>query len=204
MAQLPYTGTREAYPSTAFNPIPRGIYQAVVTSSELCENSKQTGWLCKLTWQIVEGQYTNRLIFSQHNVQHNNTEAERIGRRELQDFADVMGIGVLNDSDQLLGNPINVKVDIETGNGKYQDKNIIAGVALNAESLGKPQPGTPQPGTPQASTRQEVRGISAQQMGGHSPNGQIPSAHVVAAGTFPATGARKPAAGNTRQSPFVE
>lgn len=193
MAQLPYTGTRDAYPSTAFDPIPKGIYQAVVTSSELCETKAQTGWICKLTWQIVEGRYANRLIFTQHNVQNKNPDAEVIGRRELQDFAEAMGIDVLNDTEELYGHPINVKVDIEPGNGKYRDKNVIAGVALNAESLGKSQPGTPQ-ASPRPAPSQRS-----------STNGQLPPAHVAAgAGGFPVTGARKPAAGNTRQSPFVE
>jgi hypothetical protein len=208
MAKLGYQGTREAYPSTSFDPVPTGVYQVVITDSEMCETKQKTGWYCKLTWQIVDGQFSGRLIFSQHNTHNPNPDAENIGRRELQDFADAVGLDRFEDSEQLHNKPIWVKVGIEVGTGSYRDKNIIKGVASapgkQTASL-ESQQDFEKRLADQGNQGFVTTGAMSAGSIGSSNGGRMPAAHVAAAaGHSQATGARKPAARNTRSNPFAE
>ena len=199
MAKLDYDGTSEEYAGGGFEPIPAGRYQAVVVDSQFIPTKVGTGRYCKLQWQIVDGPHAGRVIFSQHNTHNQSQTAELIGRQELRAFAVAMGVEPFSDTEQLHGRPVMIRVAIEEKDG-YAPKNVVKG----AYPVGKPQT---------YEDRLEKAAVAARRASmsnGSTPSlngGQTPAAHVAAAagaGTFQATGARKPAASNTRANPFVE
>ena len=126
MAKLGYTSSDTEYSSPEFTPIPKGDYPAIITTSEIAATKTGSGHYVKLTWQIIQGHFEGRIIFTQHNVINSNPDAERIGRGELQGFASAMGIGMFDDTDDLHSKPIIAHVTLEEDkSGKYQPKNTI-------------------------------------------------------------------------------
>lgn len=195
MAKLPYVSSAEAYPSARFDPLPKGQYQAVVVSSELCQTKAGNGYFVKLMWQIIEpGQYCNRTLFSQHNVANPNSDAEQIGRRELQDFATAMNVDQFDETDQLHGKPIVLRIGIEQDkSGQYAEKNKIVGVADVRPTQAVLTSNTSKP---------NAFASTGKMSAGNMPNG-APPAHVAAAASGSAT-AKRAAMGNTRSNPFAE
>jgi hypothetical protein len=216
MARLGYTASNEAYPQERFEPLPKGVYQAIIVASEV-KDSDKGGQYCKIQWQIIDPQYHGRIVYSQHNIFNHNPQAEQIGRRELQDIGRAVGLDEFEDSEELHGKPCMIKLKIEVDkNGKYADKNVLDGVVM-------PKPGTASQGNDQQFQRQVQQSASSprenttakpasQRQSSPASNGTrnrasngVPPAHVAAAATGQAAGVRPAAAaGNTRGNPFAE
>jgi hypothetical protein len=197
MAKLGYVSTNDAYPANEFKPIPAGKYPAIILHSELCTNKLGTGQYIKLKWQIVEGDYHGRVIFSQHNVFHQNPQVENIGRGELQSFAKAAGIDPLEDSEDLHGKPMLVFVSVRSDKtGNYGDQNEIK----RAEPYGDVPFDNPN-STPKSSFG---NGPTHQNRnGGGVAIGGTGASHTsgMSAGAMQQRAAARP---NTRSNPFAE
>ena len=68
MADLSGFDANQVEPTGDFDPIPAGKYLAVITDSEMKPNKAGTGRLLQFTFQIIEGEYQNRLIWTLHNL----------------------------------------------------------------------------------------------------------------------------------------
>ena len=205
MAKLGYTGTMNEYAPRDFEPIPAGKYAAIVTQSEV-GNTKTGGQFVKLQWQIVEGPCTGRVIFSQHNIFNANADAERIGRSELQGFADAVGIGELEDSEQLHGKPLIAHVSLEKDKtGHYPDKNDIKR-ASRYGSAGGAQPApksySPQQATNARSAQTSPSSTSRQGAPYQDQGARSASASNVAHQAR--NGGSQASMGGTRSNPFAE
>ena len=62
MADLRGFDANQVEPTAAFDPIPAGKYLAVITESEMKPTKAGTGHYLQLTFQILEGEYKNRLL----------------------------------------------------------------------------------------------------------------------------------------------
>ena len=58
----------EVEPSSSFDPIPAGWYQAIISNSEMKATRDGYGEYLSLTLQIIDGQYENRLVFARLNL----------------------------------------------------------------------------------------------------------------------------------------
>ena len=114
---------------TSFAPIPAGNYLAVVTSSEVKPLKSGNGTGVSLQFQIVDGQYANRRIYSNINIQHSNPKAEGIGQSQLSQLCHATGILQLKDTQELHNIPVNIKVKIRVAapGSNYDDQNDITG-----------------------------------------------------------------------------
>lgn len=110
-----------------FELMPEGEYLAVITESDVGENSKKTGQVLSLTREIIlPAEYKGRKVWQRINVQHESSEAQRIGQIELANVKAAVGFnGVLDDTLRLHNKPHGIKLKIEKGEGKYKDKNVV-------------------------------------------------------------------------------
>jgi hypothetical protein len=114
-------------PQKNYDPIPPNKYLCMITDAQVGSNSKNTGTLLKLTWEVIEdGPYKGAYIFDNLNVQHQNQKAQEIAQRQLSAICHATGQLMLTDTDQLLNKTAIVKVDIEQSEG-YSPKNITKG-----------------------------------------------------------------------------
>lgn len=103
----------ESKNSGTFEALPDGDYTVVCTDAEMKENKSGSGYHISATFEIIEGDFSERLIWATYNVQNSNDTAERIGRAELANLCKAIGIANPQDTDELLNKPLVVKVGID-------------------------------------------------------------------------------------------
>ncbi len=99
-------------PDEGFTPIPAGQYTAVITGSEMKKTNAGNGEYLSLTFQIIEGQYENRLIWTNLNIKNPNETAVKIAKGELSAICRAVDVLKPQDSSELHDIPllINIKV----------------------------------------------------------------------------------------------
>jgi len=130
--------------STDFDPIPANKYVAVITASQMKENKNKTGSYLELTFQIIEGDYKNRLLWARLSLNHPNETTAKIARGHLSAICKAIGVLTPRDSAELHNLPlvINVKVKKRTDNDELT--NDIKGFSKResvAAPVGQTKPG---------------------------------------------------------------
>lgn len=156
-------------PDTGFTLIPAGVYTAQITDSKVYPTKANTGTILELTFQILEGQQHNRLVWARINIQNANPKAEEIGKRQLSSICHAVGLLQLQDSTQLHGKPMKIRVKI-TKDDQYGDKNEINGFEAlgNNSSTHAPVTKAP-PSVPSAPPANASNGYAAQKQGSATP-----------------------------------
>lgn len=110
MANLQGFDANTVEPVNSLDPIPDGKYIAVITDSEMKPTKSGAGSFLQLTFQIVEGEYANRLLWVRLNLDNPNATAVEIARRELSAICRSVGVLVPSDSSDLHDLPCELKV----------------------------------------------------------------------------------------------
>lgn len=113
-------------PSAPSGPIPAGTYLAHVTESDLKSLKSGNGMGLSLTFVILDGEFVNRRIWTNLNVQHTNATAQQIGQQQLSALCRAVAVPRLQDTTQLHSKPVKITVKIRKQDG-YEDKNEITG-----------------------------------------------------------------------------
>ena len=117
----------EVEPSSSFDPIPSGWYQAIISNSEMKETRDGYGEYLSLTLQIIEGQYENRLVFARLNLKNANDKAVDIARKDLAAICRAVGVMSPQASEELHDIPLMIKVKVRPASGDYEASNDIGG-----------------------------------------------------------------------------
>ncbi len=118
----------EVEPQQSFEPLPAGVYIAEITDSEIVATKAGTGQMLKLTWKVLDGQYSGRLIFDRLNIANANPKAEETGQRQLSALCHSVGVLQLKDTAQLHALPCSVRVAVRKDEtGQYGDQNEVKG-----------------------------------------------------------------------------
>lgn len=126
MALFNFDATAIDPQQSSFDPLPAGVYVARVVDSDLRPLKSGNGTGLSLQFEIIDGQFVNRRVFANLNVQHTNDIAERIGQEQLAGLCKACGIPKLKDTQQLHNLPIKIKVKIRKDQtGQYEDRNEI-------------------------------------------------------------------------------
>lgn len=110
-----------------FDPIPAGWYPAIINSSEMKPTKDGYGEYLALTFQIVEGQYTNRLVFARLNLKNANEKAVQIARQDLAGICRATGIMQPSSSQEFHDIPMMIKIKIRPAKDGYDARNDICG-----------------------------------------------------------------------------
>ena len=128
MADLNFTFNADEYTEEdIFTPLPEGWYDAYIAASEVRENNNKTGYYTKLTFQVIGEKYRGRILFGYINHIHQNDKVQAIGRQQLSSICKATGQLVIEDSSQLHGIPMQIKVKIRPAEGNYSSSNEVKG-----------------------------------------------------------------------------
>lgn len=120
----------EVEPNQAFDLIPDGWVEAVISESEKKPTAKGDGKYLKLTLTIVDERYPNRLLWDNLNLENPNQKTVQIARGTLSAICRATGVLVLRDpsGSELHNLPMLVKVGHEERNDRPGEwKNVVKG-----------------------------------------------------------------------------
>jgi hypothetical protein len=139
MANLNGFNANDVDPATDFEPIPAGKYLAVITDSEMKPTKSGSGHFLELTFQVIEGPYKNRLLWSRLNLDNPNELAVQIARGELSAICRSIGVMQPKDSLELHNLPLQITVKCKKREDTGDLTNEIKGYAKKEAASGAPQ-----------------------------------------------------------------
>ena len=143
MAQLNFDATQVA-PDLGFETVPAGWYNAMIDESEMKPTKDGSGAYLQTRFNIIDGQYANRKIYMRLNLRNTNPVAQEIAYKQLSAIAHAVGVLHIQDSSQLHGLPMKIKVKLRKDpSGQYEDSNEISAIKnINEQvEMGSPQAG---------------------------------------------------------------
>lgn len=96
-----------------FSPLPAGWYTVRIADSGINTTKKGDGQYIKNRLDVIGPTHSGRVLFCNLNIRNPNPKAEEIGRQQLGDILRALGIASLNDTDQLIGGVLSVKVAVK-------------------------------------------------------------------------------------------
>ena len=139
MANLNGFNAANVEPAIDFEPIPAGKYLAVITASEMKPTKTGNGTFLELTFQVLEGQYKNRMLWSRLNLDNPNAQAVQIAQAELSAICRAVGVITPKDSIELHNLPLLVTVKVKKREDTGDLVNEIKGYAKKEAAVGQPQ-----------------------------------------------------------------
>jgi|TARA_Y100000310_G_scaffold299273_1_gene333987 hypothetical protein len=159
--QLNFDATSVA-PSQAMEPMVAGEYTGMITASELKETAKKKrgesalGTLIEFTWQIIDGPYKGRKLWSRINMQNDSKKAVEIGQEDLSAICHAVGVLKPAMSEDLHDKPVSLKV-------------VIAKSKLNGEPINEIKGYKPLAAAQQQQVQQQPAEQQAQPMASDTP-----------------------------------
>ena len=122
----------------AIDCVPAGTYVAVITESEMKPNRRGTGHYLELKFQIIEGPYRGRYLWTRLNLDHPNATVVQLARAELSSVCRAVGVLAPSDSAELHNLPLMIRVRCETRPDNGATINRITGYSKRQASQALP------------------------------------------------------------------
>jgi hypothetical protein len=120
-----------------FAPLPEGWYAAVINKAEIRDTKDKTGQYVAVRYDITGPTHQGRVVFGNINIKNKSTAAEEIGRQALGSIMRAIGLSRVDDTDQLIGGALQIKLSIRTQEG-YDPTNDVRGYkALEGAAMPK-------------------------------------------------------------------
>ena len=133
----------------SFEVLAPGWYAASITGAEVKATKSGTGQYLRVEYTISGPSGAGRKVWSNYNVRNENPKAESIGREQLAELCRCVGLARVNDTDQLLGCNVSVKLKVrEASNGYDAQNEVQAHKAL--EGSAPPAPAAAKAAAPKA------------------------------------------------------
>lgn len=149
MAFLGQTFSAQELPQDqgGFEPVPAGWYTASIAGAELRQTKAGTGEYIAVQYNITGPTHEGRVVFGNLNIRNPNPKAEEIGLRQLGEIMRCIGLASVQDTDQLIGGTLQIKLSIRTDpTGQYEPSNDVK--AFKAAGNGTPAPAPQQQSAP--------------------------------------------------------
>jgi len=127
MAYLGQTFNVADHVPSSPDPVPAGWYTAKITDAKVKDTKAGNGNFLEVTFSILGPSYEGRCVWGRFNLKNPNPQAEQIGQAQFMDMARAIGLEVVDDSDQLLGGELDIKVTVKKGDEQYSDSNDVKG-----------------------------------------------------------------------------
>ena len=95
-----------------FSPIPAGWYTAAIAGADIRQTKAGTGNYIAVRFDVTGPEYQGRVVWTNLNTRNPNPKAEEIGRQQLGNIMRAVGLTKLEDTDQLLGGNLAIKVSV--------------------------------------------------------------------------------------------
>jgi Protein of unknown function (DUF669) len=125
MAQLDFD-TDGIEPMQPLGALPAGTYDFVIADTEIKESKSGRGSYLQVVSNVVGGEMDGRKLFDRFNIQHENKQAEEIGRRQLSALCHAIGLLQVADSDEMLGREFRAEVKIDRNKETGAEGNKVA------------------------------------------------------------------------------
>jgi hypothetical protein len=124
--------SNEVEPATGrFELLPIDDYLAVITDSEMKDTKKlktngKPGRYLSLVFTVIEGDYKDRKVFVNLNLDNDNEKTVEIAQKDLSAICRATGILHPKDSSELHDKyPLVISVGIRKGSNGYEDSNYV-------------------------------------------------------------------------------
>jgi len=117
--------------SNNYDPVPEGWYNVVVHSAELKPTKDNSGQYINVRYDITGPTHQGRVIYDIINIKNKSSQAEEIGRQQLGNLMRAIGLAKVDDTDELIGGNIQVKVGIRQQEGYDPTNNVKAYKSLS-------------------------------------------------------------------------
>lgn len=125
MAQLNFNAAAVEPDKGVGDPVPSGWYIVAVDESDVKPTKAEGGFYLECRFNILDGAYQGRKLFARFNLRNANAQATEIGQRQLSALAHAVGVMMVNDSQDLHGKPLKVKVKVRPAKDDYEPSNDI-------------------------------------------------------------------------------
>lgn len=139
MANLGNFNAHDVNPATDFEPLPAGKYLAVITDSVMKSTKSGNGSYLELTFQVINGPFKGRLLWSRLNLDNPSPQAVQIAQGELSAICHAVGVMQPRDSIELHNLPLLVTVKFKRRDDTGDVVNEIRGYARREAATGVPQ-----------------------------------------------------------------
>lgn len=150
MAQLNFDASQVAPDTGGGDPVPAGWYNVMIDESEMKPTKAEGGLRLSLRFTIMDGQYANRKVFTGLNLKNANPVAQEIAYKQLSAICHAVGVMQVQDSQQLHGRPLKIKVKVKAAQGDYEASNDITAYKNINEQVDGPATGGAPAGAPWA------------------------------------------------------
>ena len=149
-AILNFDATTVAPDTGGGDPVPAGWYNVMIDESEMKPTKTEGGLRLSLRFTILDGQYANRKVFTGLNLKNANPVAQEIAYKQLSAICHAVGVMQVQDSQQLHGRPLKIKVKVRAASGDYEASNDITSYKNINEQVDGPVGGAAPGGAPWA------------------------------------------------------
>jgi len=108
-----------------FELLPPDTYTAVITDSELKDTKAGTGNYIELSFQIIDGPHTRRMLWTRFNMKNPNPKAVEIGRDQFAAVAHAVGVPNVKATEELHNIPLKIRVDTQVRKDTLKEENRI-------------------------------------------------------------------------------
>jgi len=142
MANLDGFDASTVEPTGDFAPIPNGEYLAMMIDSEFKKTKNGNGEYLQCCFEIVDGEHKARRLWDRLNLKNQNETSVKIAQSTLSAICHAVGIMKPQDSAELHGKPLKIKVVAEERDDKPGVfKNEIKGYeSVNGKAVPPSQP----------------------------------------------------------------
>lgn len=105
--------------NSGFDPIPAGEYLAKIVESDFVPTKDKKGKYVKLKFEIIQGEFKGRFIWTNINLVNKNPIAVDIAQKEFATLCRAVGKAAPKNTDELHGIPFKMKVKIKPAKGDY-------------------------------------------------------------------------------------
>lgn len=138
MANLSGFDANQIEPTSDFEALPAGKYVAMITESELKPTKSGAGNYLQLTFEILEGPYKGRIIWSRLNLNNPNATTVQIAQRELSSICRAVGVMTPGDSAELHNLPLEILVKCKKRDDNGDVTNEIRGYFRRESTNSRP------------------------------------------------------------------
>lgn len=145
----------ETKPQAAFDPLPPGWYaMRVIKTEQVDGKSPGTGQMLKVEFEIIEHAHpevANRKVWANYCHQHENRQTRSIARSQIAAICHSVGKPNAQNTDEILGGELRVKLSVSPADGKYEARNEAKGFKSLSEVV-EPPTSAPSGTTPSVPT----------------------------------------------------
>lgn len=117
-----FDATQHDTTQTDYAELPNGIYKMEIEASDVSSTKDGGGTLLKTTNVVIEPEdYKGRKLFNNYNLENKSAQAQEIGQKQFASLCRAIGIGEVEDSEDLHFQAFTVKVGLgkPSKNGQY-------------------------------------------------------------------------------------